>query len=62
MSSECGNLGLVSADPCSSMVIAGVAAAGLWASENGGQTWSKLGSGAGSADGELLVRGPGSHR
>jgi photosystem II stability/assembly factor-like uncharacterized protein len=50
MASECGNLGLVSANPCSSMVIAGVATAGLWASEDGGQTWSKLGSGAGSAE------------
>jgi photosystem II stability/assembly factor-like uncharacterized protein len=32
------------------MVIAGVALAGLWASENGGQSWTKLGSGAGSAE------------
>jgi photosystem II stability/assembly factor-like uncharacterized protein len=50
MTSECGNLGLVSANPCSSMVIAGVAKAGLWATENGGKSWSKLGSGAGSAE------------
>jgi hypothetical protein len=50
MASECGNLGLVSANPCSDMVIAGVAKAGLWATENGGQSWSKLGSGAGSAE------------
>jgi hypothetical protein len=28
MASECGNLGLVSANPCSSMVIAGVATMG----------------------------------
>jgi hypothetical protein len=50
MMSECGNLGLVSANPCSSMVIAGVAKAGLWGSEDAGKTWSKLGSGAGSAE------------
>jgi photosystem II stability/assembly factor-like uncharacterized protein len=31
------------------MVIAGVAQAGLWATEDGGKTWKKLGSGAGSA-------------
>jgi hypothetical protein len=49
MASECGNLGLVSANPCSNMVIAGVAKAGLWATEDGGKTWSQLGSGAGSA-------------
>jgi len=48
MASECGNLGLVSANPCSGMVIAGVAKAGLWGSDDGGKTWSKLGSGAGS--------------
>ncbi len=48
MASECGNLGLVSANPCSNMVIAGVAKAGLWATEDGGKHWSKLGSGAGS--------------
>jgi photosystem II stability/assembly factor-like uncharacterized protein len=49
MQSECGNLGLVSANPCSDMVIAGVAKAGLWATEDGGKTWKKLGSGQGSA-------------
>ena len=46
---RCGNLGLVSANPCSTMVIAGVAKAGLWGTEDGGKTWRKLGSGAGSA-------------
>jgi len=49
MPSECGNLGLVSANPCSGMVIAGVAKAGLWATEDGGKTWNKLGTGQGSA-------------
>jgi hypothetical protein len=49
MASECGNLGLVSANPCSDMVIAGVAQAGLWATEDGGKSWKKLGVGQGSA-------------
>jgi photosystem II stability/assembly factor-like uncharacterized protein len=49
MASECGNLGLVSANPCSNMVIAGIAQKGLWGTEDGGKTWVKLGSGAGSA-------------
>lgn len=49
MASECGNLGMVSADPCSNMVIAGVAQKGLWGTEDGGKTWSSLGTGAGSA-------------
>jgi photosystem II stability/assembly factor-like uncharacterized protein len=49
MASECGNLGLVSAHPSANMVIAGVAKAGLWATDNGGKSWSKLGTGAGSA-------------
>ncbi|HVU02503.1 MAG TPA: hypothetical protein VHE30_12155 [Polyangiaceae bacterium] len=50
MASECGNLGLVSANPCSTLVIAGVAKAGLWGTEDGGKNWVKLGSGAGSAE------------
>ena len=49
MASECGNLGLVSANPCSNMVIAGVAQKGLWGTEDGGKSWVKLGAGAGSA-------------
>lgn len=48
MPSECGNLTMVSAKPCSTMVIAGVAKAGLFASDDG-TTWSALGSGPGSA-------------
>jgi photosystem II stability/assembly factor-like uncharacterized protein len=49
MKSQCGNLTLIAADPCSNKVIAGVAAVGLYATTNGGTSWSKLGSGAGSA-------------
>jgi len=49
MPSECGNLTLVSAEPTSSLVIAGVALHGLYATQDGGKTWHALGSGAGSA-------------
>jgi photosystem II stability/assembly factor-like uncharacterized protein len=48
MESECGNLGLVSAQPCSNRVIAGVAQKGLWATQDGGKSWQALGTGAGS--------------
>jgi photosystem II stability/assembly factor-like uncharacterized protein len=49
MPSECGNLQLLSADPYSTRVIAGVALRGLFAADNGGSTWTALGGGAGSA-------------
>jgi photosystem II stability/assembly factor-like uncharacterized protein len=49
MPSECGNLTIVSAVPCSTRVIAGVAKEGLWASDDGGASWARLGQGAGSA-------------
>jgi photosystem II stability/assembly factor-like uncharacterized protein len=49
MPSECGNLTLVSAKPCSTSVIAGVAHGGLHATDDGGQSWAPLGTGAGSA-------------
>jgi hypothetical protein len=49
MPSECGNLTLIEADPCSKQVIAGVAKVGLYATTNGGTSWTKLGTGAGSA-------------
>jgi hypothetical protein len=48
MESECGNLGLVSAQPCSPRVIAGVAKKGLWETLDGGKTWRALGTSAGS--------------
>jgi photosystem II stability/assembly factor-like uncharacterized protein len=47
--SECGNLPHVSARPDMDMLIAGVAQQGLWATTNGGVSWSRLGTGAGSA-------------
>ncbi len=49
MASECGNLTLVSAKPCASTVIAGVAKGGLFATDDGGASWSPLGTGPGSA-------------
>src|SRR4029079_8015651 len=47
MASECGNLTMLSAVPGSDTIIAGVALKGLWANSSG-NTWSHLGSGAGS--------------
>jgi photosystem II stability/assembly factor-like uncharacterized protein len=49
MQSECGNLTLVSATPNSSVIIAGVAKVGLFESNDRGQHWTQLGTGAGSA-------------
>lgn len=48
LSSECGNLSLVSADPWSARMIAGVAVRGLFVSNNRGTSWESLGAGAGS--------------
>ena len=48
MTSECGNLTMVAAHPCSDLVIAGVAHVGLYATTDRGGAWTKLGSGAGS--------------
>jgi photosystem II stability/assembly factor-like uncharacterized protein len=47
--SECGNVTLISASPASDTVIAGVAAQGLWQSENVSSTWTRLGGGPSSA-------------
>jgi len=49
LDSECGNLTLVSADPWSPRIIAGVAARGLYSSDNAGTSWQALGTGTGSA-------------
>jgi hypothetical protein len=43
-----GDLTFLSAQPGSSRIIAGVANAGLFATRDGGKTWTKLGSGSGS--------------
>ena len=49
LGSECGNLSNLSSKPDEDLLIAGVAQQGLWASRDGGGTWSRLGTGAGSA-------------
>jgi hypothetical protein len=45
--SECGNLTMLSADPCSNRVIAGVAAVGLFATTDGGDNWVEIAEAAG---------------
>ena len=47
--SECGNLTMLSARPCTDEIIAGVALAGLFMTNDGGASWNPLGTGAGSA-------------
>lgn len=47
--SECGNLTMLSARPCTDEIIAGVALAGLFMTDDGGASWNPLGTGAGSA-------------
>jgi hypothetical protein len=50
---NCGSTNLMAAQPCSNMVVAGVNKAGLWATTNAGQTWTKLGD-----TGTAIVNGP----
>jgi hypothetical protein len=49
LGSECGNLSNLSSKPDEDLLIAGVAQQGLWASKNGGGSWARLGTAAGSA-------------
>jgi hypothetical protein len=49
LGSECGNLSNLSSKPDEDLLIAGVAQQGLWGSTNGGASWSRLGTGSGSA-------------
>ena len=49
MSSECGNLTMVSAVPGQDAVIAGIAQRGVWRSTDGGASWQPLGTGVPSA-------------
>jgi hypothetical protein len=49
LGSECGNLSNLSSKPDEDMLIAGVAQQGLWASRNGGGSWTRLGTAMGSA-------------
>jgi photosystem II stability/assembly factor-like uncharacterized protein len=55
MQSECGNLSLVSNRPDRDMLIASIAQHGLWASLDGGASWTPLGQGPGS--GTITNRG-----
>jgi hypothetical protein len=48
LSSECGNMGGVYPDPRTDRLIAGVALQGLWASTDGAQTWTAIGTGGNS--------------
>jgi len=48
ISSECGNLGLVSAKPDEDLLIAGIALNGLFKSSDGGASWTAMGQGKGS--------------
>jgi photosystem II stability/assembly factor-like uncharacterized protein len=50
---NCGSTNLMAAQPCSNMVVAGVNKAGLWATTNAGQAWTKLGD-----TGTAIVNGP----
>jgi photosystem II stability/assembly factor-like uncharacterized protein len=44
MTSECGNLGRVTAHPAADLLITGVAQKGLFASKDGGESWQPLGT------------------
>lgn len=49
MASDCGTVGEVGAQPCTKLVVAGVAQKGMWATDDAGKSWRALGTGAGSA-------------
>ncbi|MEO8155971.1 MAG: sialidase family protein [Rhizobacter sp.] len=49
MTSECGNVSGLHAEPNEDLLITAVAQQGLWASSNAGSSWYALGTGAGSA-------------
>jgi photosystem II stability/assembly factor-like uncharacterized protein len=44
LDSECGNLSFLSASPNEDRLIVGVAAQGLWSSDDGGDSWQALGT------------------
>ena len=50
LESECGNMSLLSVRPDGDELIAGIALQGLWSSTDGGESWTELGDGEGSAD------------
>ena len=45
---QCGPVYYLAANPTSSQVVASVANSGLWATDDGGETWRELGKGEGS--------------
>ena len=49
LSSECGNMSFVSADPYADRIVAGIALQGLWSDGPGEESFTKLGGGALSA-------------
>jgi len=49
LGSECGNLSNLSSKPDEDLLIAGVAQQGLWASKNGGGSWTRMGTATGSS-------------
>jgi hypothetical protein len=50
MASECGNLSALAAKPDEDLIIATVALHGIWGSRDGGDSWTELGTGSGSAE------------
>lgn len=48
LDSECGNLPGLFSKPDEDMLIAGVSLQGLWSSRDGGSSWDRMGTGAGS--------------
>ena len=53
--SECGSMHAMFTKPDADLLIAGIAGKGLWASSDGGESWSQLGTGKGS---EVIVNRP----
>jgi hypothetical protein len=49
MSSLCGTVMVVAAKPDEDLLLAGIAGQGVWASRDGGDSWTMTGTGAGSA-------------
>jgi photosystem II stability/assembly factor-like uncharacterized protein len=49
---NCGAVNLMAAQPCSSMIVAGLNDVGLWATTDAGATWNKLG-----ATGDVISNG-----
>lgn len=57
LKSQCGNMSFLTVKPTEDLLIAGVALDGLWASNDGAQTWTALGQGSKSA---MIINRPSS--